>query len=262
MKIKTWIKYEEGYLPPRCRKLRYREREEYVDIPLRETDKESVKLAFEDNSYSGKGKIYFFRGKLWSLVKRNRFLEEERGTKSALEDLMYGNEHCTSFHRYSFDRENYGRDTSRDAVLRAARKEMQGYLLIDGELYELCNEPRYAVITFGLGCNHGGTGLFVEYYYNPNIAKEDYFTALEGKQAVACANQTAAGRGDTKDVGKFQEMIVVHMPELVKLRPHRDHGDGNQLMKKMEGIISAAQDPLLAGLLCIVEAEKSIRENT
>lgn len=29
MKIKTWIKYEESYLPPRCRKLRYRECEDF-----------------------------------------------------------------------------------------------------------------------------------------------------------------------------------------------------------------------------------------
>lgn len=37
MKIKTLIKYEESYLPPRCRKLRYRECEEYVNIHLPET---------------------------------------------------------------------------------------------------------------------------------------------------------------------------------------------------------------------------------
>ena len=30
MKIKVWIKYEESYLPPRCRKFRYRECEENV----------------------------------------------------------------------------------------------------------------------------------------------------------------------------------------------------------------------------------------
>jgi hypothetical protein len=69
MKIKTWIKYEESYLPPRCRKLRYRECEEYVDINLVETSMENMQLAFEDNSYSGKGKIYFHKGKLWSKAK-------------------------------------------------------------------------------------------------------------------------------------------------------------------------------------------------
>lgn len=32
MKVKTRIKYEESYLPPRCRKLRYRECEEFIDV--------------------------------------------------------------------------------------------------------------------------------------------------------------------------------------------------------------------------------------
>lgn len=40
MKIKTWIKYEEGYLPPRCRKLRYRECEEYVNVNLKEVERD------------------------------------------------------------------------------------------------------------------------------------------------------------------------------------------------------------------------------
>lgn len=37
MKIKTWIKYEESYIPPRCRKPHYNECEEYVNINLSET---------------------------------------------------------------------------------------------------------------------------------------------------------------------------------------------------------------------------------
>ena len=36
MKIKTWIKYEESYLPPKCRKLRYNECEEHVGVNLKE----------------------------------------------------------------------------------------------------------------------------------------------------------------------------------------------------------------------------------
>ena len=58
MKIKTWIKFEESYLPPRCRKLRYRECEDYVDIDYAETTTDSLRLAFEDNSYEGQGKIF------------------------------------------------------------------------------------------------------------------------------------------------------------------------------------------------------------
>ena len=34
MKIRTWIKYEESYLPPRCRKLRYK-KEKYRKLRYR-----------------------------------------------------------------------------------------------------------------------------------------------------------------------------------------------------------------------------------
>lgn len=58
MNIKTWIKYEESYLPPRCRKLRYRECEDHIDVKLREVKIEEMQLAFEDNSYEGAELLY------------------------------------------------------------------------------------------------------------------------------------------------------------------------------------------------------------
>lgn len=39
MNIKTWLQYEVPFIPPRCRKTRYEEREEFVDIVLREAHK-------------------------------------------------------------------------------------------------------------------------------------------------------------------------------------------------------------------------------
>ena len=44
MKIKTWIKYEESYLPSRCKKLCYRECEDYINLTLKEVDKEELKM--------------------------------------------------------------------------------------------------------------------------------------------------------------------------------------------------------------------------
>ena len=64
MKIKTCIKYEESYLPARCRKLRYRECTEFINVALKEVAPTELQLAFEDNSYLGKGKIYFYRIRL------------------------------------------------------------------------------------------------------------------------------------------------------------------------------------------------------
>ena len=236
MKIKTWIKYEEGYLPPRCRKLRYRECEEYVNANLKEVDFSELQLAFEDNSYSSKGKIYFYRGKLW-YKEEMYYGAVEHGCKTALDWLVWTHENCSSFFKFSFDREHYGQDTSRAGVMKLIKNKMKNYILVNGELYAVTAEPRYCIYTFGLGHNHGGTALSVNYGYNPNISKECYFSALDGEKAVEKANETAARRGDTNDVGRFKAEIIVHMPELVKVKPKKQHGNGNEFHNMMESVI-------------------------
>ena len=91
MKIRTWIKYEESYLPPRCRKLRYKRCEDYINANLTEISMDNVKLAFEDNSYSGKGKIYYFKNKLWSMVEKSHLIAgDTEKYKDALEILKLG----------------------------------------------------------------------------------------------------------------------------------------------------------------------------
>ena len=93
MEIKTWIKYYEGYLPPRCRKLRYRECEDYVDITLAEATLTDMSLAFEDNSYEGKGKIYYYDGRLWAAD--SSFNRGFHKYKSALEKIIDENANCS-----------------------------------------------------------------------------------------------------------------------------------------------------------------------
>lgn len=250
MKIKTWIKYEESYLPPRCRKLRYRECEEYINVNLKEVTSSEMQIAFEDNSYSGKGKIYYFKGKLWSKVKSGTFMcnPEEKGITSTLDEFKYVSEHSSLY----FPREwRDGEHPDRKRMLQAVRNAHKNYVVIDGEIYSQTAEPRYCVNTFGLGHNHGGTGMFVDYHYNPNIRKDNYFSALDGDAAVEYANKVATRRGDTKDVGKFKKMIIVHMPELVKVKPNKQHGKGNKIINDMNDIIDSANDPFTAGLLCL-----------
>lgn len=260
MKIKTWIKYEESYIPPRCRKPRYRECEEYINVNLREVSSEDMQLAFEDNSYDGKGKIYYYKGKLWAKCKMpNVNITDdlsERGKKieSALDYLIYCRAHCSTYFFLRWDREIHGKDTSRAAVIKKARSDIHNLILVDGELYGQTSEPRYNITTFGLGHNHGGTGLFVSYHYNENISRERYFSALQDDEAVAYANLVAARRGDTNDIGRFEKMIVVHMPELVKVKPNKQHGDGNKLMNDFEQIIQNSDSVFEAGLLCMATA--------
>ena len=257
MKINTWIKYEESYLPERCRKLRYRECEDYIDVELKEVATDELRLAFEDNSYNGRGKIYSYNNSLWYKEKmpNENIVEDlaERGfqIQSALDYLIYCNKHCSAYFRFSWDREVKGEDTSRDGVINAAQTDMNCYILVDGELYVVSSEPRYVVNTFGLGHNHGGTSMFVEYGYNPNIRKENYFSALDSEKAIAYANKVAVGRGDTNDVGKFKKLITVYAPELVKVNPNKDGYNGNKFLNAMEDVINGANDSLTAGLLVL-----------
>lgn len=263
MKVKVWIKYEESVIPPRCRKPRYVEKEEYITRTLKEVPMSELDLAFEVQSYYGKGKIFAYKNRLWTRAKLivNETIAEEYGFKTALDELLWGFEHSSRFFRDEFDRKYGGKPTDRDSVVKAVRDVLAKYMVVDGELFERTAEPRYVINTFGLGHNHGGTGLFVEYGYNTNIRKENYFSALDGDAAVAYANKIAARRGDTNDIGKFHKMIVVYRPDLVKVNPKRQHGDGNPLLNTMEGIISETKDPVLSGLLCIAAAKAEIGKN-
>ena len=220
MKIKTWIKYEEKYIPARCRKPRYEEKEDYIFAELKEVPKEKLKLAFEDKSRGGAGEIYHYNNKLWSKAKRNPSIGNlYNGKPSALNDLIYAYQKSSKFFRLSYDREILGIDTSREAVIADVEKELKKYILVDGELLTITSEPIYLIMTFGIGNNHGGTGLFVAYCDDIKAVSEQYaFSALESDMAIECANNIAKRRGDTDDVGKFEPLIICHMPKLVSFK--------------------------------------------
>ena len=205
MKIKTWIKFEVPYLPPRCRKMRYRDDEEFVDITLREAAKKDMVLAYEDKSYEGKGKIYRYKGKLWAKAKLTPLAKTGHypKIKTALDWLVYCRSHCSTYFYGRFDE---GR--SRADLLKKAKKDMANWLLVDGVLYEKLNgKPEYFILTFGCG-NGDGTGLFVEY-----PARRDcgwHFPADKGAEAVAKAKEIAIRRRDFDSAKTFKPYIVCY----------------------------------------------------
>lgn len=145
-------------------------------------------------------------------------------------------------------------------ICQEIQKNSERYVIFNGVVWKQCGEPRYVVNTFGLGYNHGGTSMFIEDYYNPNISKDAYFCALEKEEAVAYANRIAEARGDTNDVGKFGKDIDIKvlMPECVHCNPKKEHGDGDPFMNSMESLIKAAGDPFTAGLLVIAKTAKEL----
>jgi hypothetical protein len=254
MKIKTWIKYDVAFLPtPRCRKYRYREEEDHVEIELKEVTMNELKKAFKVDEKM----IYSYGNKLWTKAsEKSIHCVHGEETRTALEALIYARvTYSTYFGRYNGYHKDAVRE-NRDQVISRAKEDMEKYLLVDGELYEVTYEPMYNITTFGLGFNHGGTGFFVTYHYNPNISYKSYFNALQYEEAINYAIKTAAGRGDTKDVERYEKAklnndykIIVYDKTLVTKNPRLEHGEGNPLLNDFEEAINASNNINEAGLL-------------
>lgn len=257
MKIKTWIKYNEGYLPtPRCRKLRYRECEDYVDIDLAEVAMAALEPAFDVGHM-----IYGYAGKLWrEATERDIHCADKKKSMSALEALVYARvTYSTYFGRYNGWCGDKSTREDRDAVIARANRDMAEYILVDGVLYHSTSEPMYNICTFGLGHNHGGTGFFVDYGYNPNLSKGSYFNAAEYEKAMDYAIEVAARRGDTNDVARFQEdkkneyhKIKVYDMKYVTRNPQQEHGEGEKFLNNIEKVIESSDSVAEAGLLCLM----------
>lgn len=142
------------------------------------------------------------------------------------------------------------------AGLRQRAKKM---LLFSGFLWEEAGEPMYCIVTFGLGHNHGGTGFFIEDFYNSNIPAKNYYNAMQYEEAIDYFKKVAVGRGDTDSVKNncnYKVRIEVLMPEMIKRRPMKDHGNGDEFLNRCESLISASSSPLAAGLLVMAAALK------
>ena len=144
-------------------------------------------------------------------------------------------------------------DTKKEMIWELQQKA-NDFIIFDKKCWEECGEPMYVVQTFGLGHNHGGTGLSIEQHYNPNIGKRNYFNALHRQDAIDYANEVAKRRGDTKDIGRFgnHEDIIALMPEAVTRQPEKDHGDGDPFLNSLEAITETADSAADAGLLAIL----------
>jgi hypothetical protein len=86
MKIDTTIKFYEGYIPPKCRKTRYKEVFESVWVNIQETTFDSLKLAFID--YYNEWEVYYYNGKLYKQKQFNRTLAYDDEVDNALDDLI------------------------------------------------------------------------------------------------------------------------------------------------------------------------------
>lgn len=198
MKINTWIKYTEGYLPTkRHRKLRYKECEEYINIELKEVSINDV-----NKKYSVDSKIYYeYNNKLY--IKCNSRDISNFEIENPIENLKHRNEKCSLFF-------GFNEDDTREKMINKAIENIRKYLVIDNELYIETFKPFYRVYTFGLGNNHADTCLSIcdkSFQYHAN---EDFiFEAGDREKALNYAINRAIQRGDTDSVDHIKNTPII-----------------------------------------------------
>ena len=266
MRFDAKIKYQEEYLPTKRHRIpRIREVEEIVPVELREIKKSDAPLAMVVTNYKSYldagGKNVFGLVDTPVLAVGENLFTRKKDMYGALDKGPYSLE---DFRRGAYDYQSRRFpwcSRTKEAALEVLQDFIGSHILIDGELYEQVGEPRYVVNTFGLGHNHGGTAMFIENFYNPNISKNNYFNALQREEAIAYATAVATRRGDTESLGKFDSInIQVFMPELIRCNPQAEHGNGSPFLNELEGIAQASSSAFEAGLLTMSVTSRHIAE--
>ena len=225
MKLTIKFKFTEEYVPPRCRKPRYRDMESSTTVNLREITADEAPVALIVTDYEtryGECGVYtteyrWYKNKLYTLC-RNRYgvnMLAPYEISDVIEDLEgVGRQDKTICNPLYF---HYHEEQSKVKMLRGSVKR---FLMIAGEIWSESSEPRYVIHTFGLGHNHGGSSLSIHNGCNNNIGKDRYFNALQREEAIRRFEQIAFGRGDTESVhDEYVDNIQVLIPEAVKCNP-------------------------------------------
>lgn len=84
-----------------------------------------------------------------------------------------------------------------------AKKQFDGLLIIDGQVWKTAEEPSYTIMTMGLGGNHGGTYLELSFMDRGMTGRR--FPVTEYDHAVESAVEFAQKRGDTNSIRMIRE---------------------------------------------------------
>jgi hypothetical protein len=257
MLIERQVTCYESYLPSRRHRIpRIRPVETTVKAELAEATLAEAPLAIRQRSIipidcgrTGNGRIrdfHWYQNRLYTLVRRRKFCclyGKQRNRPGIVADLGTG---------YTSP------SPTVEQQQEALERYLAEYLLIDGKLHIEIGEPRYVVMTFGLGCNHGGTALMEDNYYNPNIRKDRYYRIDRVKEAQQAAIDTAKRRGDTIDAARLEkgnfDKFEIFLPKCLKLDPQKEHGDGDPFINKVDAITEAAGHAGVAGMLVLAAA--------
>jgi hypothetical protein len=260
MRITIPYRYTEEVIPKRCRKPRRVTQQAVIALTIHEVTSEEAPVAIiqHGHDWDGEGNrrkvgtVYrWWKGRLFVHASFQRY------SHAAHEDQT-AQQFTADPYPYNFDQDRH--DSAQYRTKAQRRKDFREWarsiLFVDGQRWETGGEPRYVVMTFGLGCNHGlgwGTDLSTDTSYNSNISRDRYFRIDQFEQAVAETARIATARGDTKALPVIEKQnpdtFEILIPEAVRLNPHKEHGTGCAFINQMESVIEGVKNPTVAGFM-------------
>lgn len=227
MQVKLLFSYVENIVPPRCRNPRpVRFHDGELKVHIQEIGSLDAPVAIRGSGSLLRNPdlhytlVYrWWKNQLWSPLRIDS--GQPRGLTAGKEDWAYNRwpaaldlrTENAMVQSYEYDLSVCAHE-GRHAIASYFKRAARSHVLIDGVPHRPAGEPRYVVMTFGLGRNHGGTACMVADYYNSNLRREAYFNLLEREQAIKYATEIATERGDTKCLP-----IKPHGPEWEILLP-------------------------------------------
>ncbi|KKN86977.1 hypothetical protein LCGC14_0262460 [marine sediment metagenome] len=261
MHIKFPYQYTEQSIPKYCHKPRPVIFDGNMSLLFHEITGEEAPVAIRQHTLSLKEdamedervvlEYRWWRQRLWRIHRFNRFSHGPYEIQTS-EQFAQDPWPLTNDSTYSCYRSHQQRRQDLTAWARSI-------LFIDGKRWHWVNEPRYVIMTFGLGHNHGhpGTALSTDNHYNPNIAASRYYRIDRQDEALASALEIAQRRGDDKAfpfIKDHRDTFDILIPEAIRLNPQKEHGPGDSFTNKLEGMIESSPSKEIAGLMVIKEA--------
>ena len=229
-------------------------------VPSFENDELPIAFVVKKKYGDKPKKFYFWNDNFYTIVKRNSKISGGKGKYTIKEFIRDVKDKAIGKYKWMWGDTYYTIDTfvknedeinGIDKRVDEINNYFDNYIIIGNSVYQKTGEPRYLINTFGLGHNHGGTGMFIDNSYNSNISKNRYFNALQRDECVRYGILTAERRGDTeslKDFGKSCRIEVL-MPEVVKCNPQVEHGEGCEFINRCESVISNSSSVGESGIM-------------
>lgn len=232
MKIKILFSHVENLVPPRCRNprpVRYHDGEITLEIPEIQSDAAPVAIRAtckRDSIDPYQMEYRWYDNQLWTSVHCYRGEPQfDKETKDAEKYEMYS--HTIDLRsEYRMENRDFGiycpvEGNTKEHAIEYLNEWAKHELIIDGIRHQLCAEPHYVVMTFGLGRNHGGTACLINSTYDQTDCSSNVFSLLERDKAINKATEVATLREDSRSLpimphGPEWDILI---PEAIQIKP-------------------------------------------